>query len=256
MIPRVAAALAVALAAPAAAAGQLAERIAAQDGQVAVSFPTRPGVEVCENSVRTDGGRTSWGRTRRGWEETCVEGDAQIVLTVVDGRVREIELGPPGIARADRELGEVSGTDVAEFLLDLAETGPAGAARQGLLAASIADAGEIWPRLLEIGGDRELGSEIRQGALFHASRFAAEVVTRGLLDVANDQDDDEEVRVSAVFALSRRPEREGVPILMELARTAEGKAVRESALFWLARADDPRVIPFFEQILLGAASRR
>jgi len=38
---------------------------------------------------------------------------------------------------------------------------------------------------------------------------------------------------------------------MKLARTAKQAKTRRTAMFWLARSSDPRVVPFFEEILLG-----
>ncbi len=44
---------------------------------------------------------------------------------------------------------------------------------------------------------------------------------------------------------------EGVPILMEVARTAKSADTRSSAMFWLAQSEDERVYAFFEEILMG-----
>ena len=49
----------------------------------------------------------------------------------------------------------------------------------------------------------------------------------------------------------RPEESEGVPILMDVATTAEDANTRRSAMFWLAQAEDPRVLDFFEEVLLG-----
>ncbi len=54
-----------------------------------------------------------------------------------------------------------------------------------------------------------------------------------------------------MFALSQRPTDEGVPILMDVARTATQAETRRSAMFWLAESEDPRVVAFFEEVLLG-----
>jgi len=67
--------------------------------------------------------------------------------------------------------------------------------------------------------------------------------------VALDDEEEQEVRDAAVFALSRRPDDEAVPILMEIARTAPQAETRRSAMFWLAESKDDRVYAFFEEIL-------
>ena len=238
--------------APLAAQG-LAPRVRAAEGEVAFRFPIRPGVEVCEKGFRMDGTQSRFGRWRKGWEDTCVAGPAEVVLSLRAGQVRGVELSPPGLRPRDVDLGAVSAADAADYLLGLAARAQPRVARDALAPAAIADA-ETWPRLLEIGRDRGGEREVRESALFWVSREAARVVTEGLSEVARDESDDEEVRKAAVFALSRRSADEAVPTLMEVARGAPGAEVRESALFWLARMDDPRVVPFFEQILLGARS--
>jgi len=238
------------LARPAAAQG-LAERVRGGEGEVAFRYATRPDVEVCEDGFRVGDSETHFGRWRDGWERRCLEGPAEVVLSVEGGEVRRVELGPPGLRAADVDLGAFPPEEAAAYLLSLAEGASRRVARDALAPAAIADA-ETWPRMLEIGRDRAMDREVRESALFWVSREAAEVVTRGLSEVALDERDDEEVRKAAVFSISRREADEAVPLLMDIAREAPGRGVRESALFWLARIEDPRVIPFFEQILLGA----
>ena len=52
------------------------------------------------------------------------------------------------------------------------------------------------------------------------------------------------------FALSQLPRDEGVPKLMEVARTNRNPEVRKQAMFWLGQTKDPRAVKFFEDILL------
>jgi HEAT repeat protein len=107
-----------------------------------------------------------------------------------------------------------------------------------------------WVELLEMAKDRGVDEDVRSSALFWVGQEAAEAATEGLADVAFDEDEDHDVREAAIFALSQRSPDEGVPVLMELARTAEQADTRESAMFWLAQSEDPRVFDFFEEILL------
>jgi HEAT repeat protein len=91
---------------------------------------------------------------------------------------------------------------------------------------------------------------VRRTALFWLGQEASEAATAGLADIAKDEDGDREIRATAIFALSQRPEEEGVPILMDLARTAREPDTRKTAFFWLAQSHDARVIPFFREVLL------
>jgi HEAT repeat protein len=94
-------------------------------------------------------------------------------------------------------------------------------------------------------------ADVRRTALFWLGLEAAAAATEGMAGVAEDEDEDQEVRAAAIFALSQRPAEEGVPILMELARTAREPATRKTAFFWLAQSRDRRVVPFFRDVLLG-----
>ena len=59
-----------------------------------------------------------------------------------------------------------------------------------------------------------------------------------------------EVKKKAVFALSQLPADEGVPKLIEVARTHRNPEVRKQAFFWLGQSHDPRAVTFFEDVLL------
>ena len=58
-----------------------------------------------------------------------------------------------------------------------------------------------------------------------------------------------ELVVPAVFALSQMPKDEGVPLLINVARTHANPAVRKQAMFWLGQSKDPRALKFFEEVL-------
>ena len=52
-----------------------------------------------------------------------------------------------------------------------------------------------------------------------------------------------------MFALSQLPKDDGVPRLIQVARTHSNAAVRKQAMFWLGQSNDPRALKFFEEIL-------
>jgi hypothetical protein len=45
------------------------------------------------------------------------------------------------------------------------------------------------------------------------------------------------------------PKDEGIPKLIEVARTNRNPEVRKQAYFWLGQTHDPRAVAFFEEIL-------
>jgi HEAT repeat protein len=66
---------------------------------------------------------------------------------------------------------------------------------------------------------------------------------------AIENDPETEVKKKAVFALSQLPKDEGVPMLIQVARTNKNGEVRKQAMFWLGQSKDPRAVRFFEDIL-------
>ena len=54
-----------------------------------------------------------------------------------------------------------------------------------------------------------------------------------------------------MFAVSQLPRDQGVPLLVEVARTHRDPEIRRKALFWLGQSGDPRAIDVFEELLRG-----
>lgn len=238
-------------------AGQeLGRRVAgAPDGTVRLSFAVRAGVEICTRGIRVHGDRIQWrDGDRWQYDDVCRAGPAEVEMRVADGQVRRVEVlraGDDGTSGA-LDLGEVSPGEAAGFFVGLARRGATErGSRDALFPATLADVPAVWRDLVSLARDRDLPSGVRSSALFWLGQEAAEAAMDGLTEVAFAEDEEQDVRDAAVFALSQRPSDEGVPVLMELARTAEQAKTRRTAFFWLAQSKDPRVVPFFEEILLG-----
>ena len=250
-------ALLVLAAAPGVAAGQELGRQVAEvpEGTVRFSFAVRDGVEICAGGIRVRGDRIRWhdgGRSLS--EDVCRTGPAEVELRVEAGKVRKVEIlrAQEEGTREARNLGEVRPADAARYFVELARRGATErGARDALFGAVLADVPDIWRDLLALARERAVPAGVRTSALFWLGQEAAEAATEGLMEVALAGDEEQDVRDAAVFALSQRPADEGVPVLMELARTAEQAKTRRMAFFWLAQSRDPRVVPFFEEVLLG-----
>jgi hypothetical protein len=222
---------------------------------VRFGYAARPEVEVCDQGIRIGDSHLGWRTNGRDRTATgCRFGFVEVDLQVRDGMVRQVDL----VRRRDErgrdlvDLGEVEAEDASEYLFGLVRgDATSGAAEDAILPATLADVGDTWPRLLDIARDRGLHEGIRKNALFWLGQEATDAVTDGLSDVATDGTEDQEVRNAAIFALSQRDDDESVPVLMEIARTGDEAETRKQAMFWLAQSDDPRVIRFFEDILLG-----
>ena len=79
---------------------------------------------------------------------------------------------------------------------------------------------------------------LREAVAAHQSRFYGQVY-----------DPDTEVREKAVFALSQLPRDQGVPLLIDVARSHRDPEVRKKAMFWLGQSNDTRALAFIEDVL-------
>jgi len=102
-------------------------------------------------------------------------------------------------------------------------------------------------RLLSLARDGK-NAQLRGDALFWVAQRAG---AKAMAAVTNaiDNDPDTEVKKKAVFALSQMPKDEGVPKMIEVARTNRNPEVRRQAMFWLGQSGDSRALKFFEDIL-------
>jgi hypothetical protein len=91
-------------------------------------------------------------------------------------------------------------------------------------------------------------STIKGNALFWLAQRAGQKAV-GTITAAIENDPDTKVKEKAVFALSQLPKDEGVPLLIQQARTNKNPVVRKQAMFWLGQSKDPRALKFFQEIL-------
>lgn len=94
---------------------------------------------------------------------------------------------------------------------------------------------------------------VRGQALFWLAQKAGRKTEEGkaasAIRQAIDNDPETEVKKKAVFALSQLPKDQGVPLLIQVARTNRNPAVRKQAMFWLGQSGDSRALAFFEDVL-------
>jgi HEAT repeat protein len=238
-------------------AQSLAARIAAAgDGPVTFHYAPRPG--ICgdgEHFIRT--GRSSYHGSFSSNRpmEPCIFGPAQVRLTLEKGAVNRVQVWVgPLRPREARDLGVVSAPEAASFLMSIAARGSPGASAKAIFPAVLADSVTVWPALLVIARDTDTrSSATRRDALFWLSRFASgAVVGRPNQPFVEDDDEesaDDDLKTHAVFVLSQLPRGEGVPQLLEIARSNRSPRVRSQALFWLGQSGDPRAITLFESVL-------
>lgn len=235
----------------------LAGRVAAAGtGAVSFHFTPRPG--VCgdgESFIRTGEhsyhGSFSTGRAMA----PCMEGPVQVKLGVETGVVHRVQYWVGPLRERDaQDLGAVPAPEAARFLISIAATGTPRASAKAIFPAVLADSAVVWPALLAIAKDTDSRSRAtRQDAMFWLSRFASgAVIGRANDPFASENEartDADELKSHAVFVLSQLPRHEGVPQLLEVARTNKSPRVRSQAFFWLGQSGDTRAIELFESVL-------
>lgn len=227
---------------------------AAGDGTVRLAYALKPGVEICDRGIRSDGRRMTW-RSGDFDRATCITDIVEVDISVRDGVVLDVDVVRPDEPRPDdlvEDLGEVSPREAVDFLMGLAHRGAtANGAEEAVFPATLADVDDVWRDLIEVARDRSVNRGVRKNALFWLGQEAADAATDGLSEVALAEDEDQDVRDAAIFALSQRPANQAIGALIEVARTAEQAESRRTAMFWLAQSEDERVVSFFERVLLG-----
>ncbi|MGI9076537.1 MAG: HEAT repeat domain-containing protein [Gemmatimonadaceae bacterium] len=223
----------------------------APDGPVQFNFAARPG--VCGGGpdvIRI--GKSSFGSWRNSSRDVCIHGPVYVVLTRREGETTSLRayVGSPGSDRGT-DLGLVAVKEATDYLLALAPRLPGSAGSRAILAAAIADSTVIWPTLLTLARDSSIPRATQEAATFWLGRAAA-VAATGQPDTALDEDAEDDatsVRTQAVFALSQLSDNDGVPELLQVARTHRDALIRKRAIFWLGESGDPRALALFEELL-------
>jgi hypothetical protein len=237
----------------------IARRVdAAPDGEVRISFASRPDVCGWQEGISFRGSQVTEGSVNHGnWSRPggmeCLKGPVRVTLVKRGGLVTGVRtrVAYPFQARGGRvtELGTLDPREASAYLLSLAErTADGGVGKDLIFPATLAEGAESWPGLLRIARRESIPRDTRQSAVFWLSQEASESATRGLQEIV-DASGDREVRKQAVFALSQRPGHEAVPALIRIARTHRDPELRRSAIFWLGQSKDPRALALFEELL-------
>lgn len=250
----------VALLAHDAAAQSLASRVAAvKHGAVEMRFAGRRGLCGDGRHYLSFGGNTRMGEFigDAGRNAPCLPGPVRVRLLTEDGAIRNIRayVGPVSMPSGNEhvtDLGMVPARAAAEYFLELASRGENRASSKAILPAVLADSISVWRPLLAISRDRARPRSTRTDAAFWLSRFASAKLDGHAEDLASSEEgenNEDDARTSAVFALSQLRNGEGIPPLVQVARTNRDARVRRQALFWLGQSGDARGLDVMEEIL-------
>ena len=232
-------------------ANEIVDRIGAVDeARIRFEYATRPGVAGDGRSLIT--GTHQFGD----WHCDCSEGPARVQVRVRDGEVIDVDVRVGGRWRASNarivDLGTVAPGDAADALLSVVESASGGDVEDAILGAVIADGFDDYERLVSIARTRRLPQDVRESAVFWLGVAAGERAAAQLTRIVDDENEELALREHAIFALSQRKLDECFEPLERVATTSRHPQLRERAFFWLAQHDDPRVIDFFEDVLMGA----
>jgi HEAT repeats len=210
----------------------------------------------CCQSCRLEPGATSSVTIAGGGGSGTValEGQTLHVLYRLDtGRVDRIRTFSEGCALDAGGLtlqwmtGVAPGDSAAVLGSFLVESSPGKLADGALTALAMHREAAALERLLSAARDGAT-AHLRGQALFWLGQRAGDKAVGAITD-AIARDPETTVKTRAVFALSQLPKDEGVPLLIQVARTHSNPAVKKQAMFWLGQSNDPRALKFFEEIL-------
>ena len=96
---------------------------------------------------------------------------------------------------------------------------------------------------------QDSSARVRGQALFWLAQTASHQISETAIRTAIDQDPESQVRRKAVQSLNQMKNGDGVPLLIEIARTNKNPVVRKEAMTQLGQSKDPRAVKFFEDLL-------
>jgi HEAT repeat protein len=233
------------------------------DARVQFRYPAR--ADVCGSGPSIQVGRSTYistGNTRfDGVEQPlCRRGPVVVRVTRAGGAIvgLDVEIAPETTPDGVTDLGAVSGSAAAEYLLDLAARAEGRPGREAILPAVLADSATVWRGLLALSRNRDLARTVRSSAMGwlgrELDRLAAEdsrEVSAALATLAGDLDETLPIRQSAVSVLARSERAD----LAALTRMANGNDtwLRQAAIQALSNSGDPRAREFLRSALSDPA---
>ncbi len=175
-----------------------------------------------------------------------------ILYRIVDRTVQQIRVASPEcpLDTGGLTLHWLTGVRAADSVDWLASVATGESSRKLANTATMAIAlhgdSQATDRLIALARSGRT-ADARGTALFWVAQRAGDKAVGTITQALDDPETD--IRKKAVFALSQLPKDEGVPKLIEVARSHRDPSVRKQAMFWLGQSRDPRALAFFEQVL-------
>jgi HEAT repeat protein len=221
----------------------------APDGNVTFHFASR--ADVCgdgRNYIRAD---DMWmGSFNDGVRAAeCQRGPIRVLL-VRDGReILRISTfaGPVADEPGATNLGAVSATDAAAWLLGIAGRIDGRPGREAIMPAALADSALVTRELLAIARNTDRSRELRRSALSWVVRrrgergeLTSDEVSRTLVSIARDENEVRTVRDQALSSLSRLESQSSLDALVSMTTGTSEAWLARRAVEMLANSGDPR----------------
>ena len=244
--------LAGAVVSTSASAQSLANRVASSsDRSVQFTYKARPGVCGDGRTFISTGPGNFYGFYSTDRNDQCQPGPVRVILDLADRNVVAMRtyVGVPADA-ADggvTNLGNVSPTEAADFLLGVAARADGRVGRDAIFAALLGDSVEVSSRLLAIGRDVNRPLETRRAALSGLARGEPrqlDATGASLVQIATNENDVQSVRTHALSVLSRLDHGAGIQPLIRLANGNMSSWIGEQSVRVLASSGDPRARDF------------
>jgi hypothetical protein len=146
-------------------------------------------------------------------------------------------------------LGSSRGRHGMEALLRILKEDPSERVRENAIQAlSQSKEPEAIPTVVRIAHD-DTSARVRGQALFWLAQTASRQVVEPAIRAAIEQDPETQVKRKAVQSLFQMKNGEGVPLLIEIAKSNKNPVVRKEAMTQLGNSKDPRAVKFFEELL-------
>jgi hypothetical protein len=146
-------------------------------------------------------------------------------------------------------LGNARGRHGFESLVRILHDDPSDKVRENaIFGLTQSKEPEAIPAIVRVARE-DKSPHVRGQALFWLAQKSERQISEDAIRNAIDQDPETQVKKRAVFALTQIKNGDGVPTLIEIARTNKNAVVRKEAMHWLGQSKDPRAIKFFEDVL-------
>jgi len=146
-------------------------------------------------------------------------------------------------------LGNARGGHGVQSLLRILRDDPSDRVRESAVQA-LAQSKEpdAIPAVVRVAR-QDASARVRGQALFWLAQTASRQISEAAIRAAIDQDPESQVKRKAVQSFSQMKNGDGVPLLIEIARTNKNPVVRKEAMTQLGQSKDPRAVKFFEDVL-------